>query len=381
MSTIELEHTSSPKRPFANPWPALVAGLAMSGIAFAGNALLHRPSWHLALLGIFAAGIGVAIRPQFWLTLLLAALTGVLATIALPEELDSIRLMTAVLTGVAAVSALLVVLPRVLRRLAISCLIVFHFLGIFTAIMSVPPQPWWSAVLWGYVYRPYLEFVYMTNAYHFYSPEPGPACMMWFFVKYEDGESQWVKIPRREDFPLTLEYQRRLSLTESINQLLPTINVPKEKRAARLHASDLGIAVHPHLPEVAQYREPTAYSKRMLETYTRFIASHTPHPTDKEKQVVGVKVYRTLHLILSPNDVKQRIDPEDPTNYYPFYMGEYTTDGKLKNPDDPCLYWLVPIIKTSRVRAGVGKLSTPRDQEDEIIDYCSIHAELADWSN
>jgi hypothetical protein len=375
----DIEPSATAKAPFANPWPALVAGLAMSGIACASNAVLQRPNWPMAILGVFAAGVGVAIRPGSWRTLVAAAFAGLLGVLGLPENLDSIRLMLSVLTGVAAVSAALVVLPPILRRFAISVLIVFHFAGILTAITTVPPTPWLSSVLWSYVYRPYLEFVYMENAYHFYSPEPGPACMMWFYVKYEDGTAQWVKIPRREDFPLALEYQRRLSLTESINQLLPTVSVPKEKRSARyLAASDLGIKLHPGFPEVAQYREPTAYSKRMLETYTRFIARHTPHPADKEKKVIGVKVYRVLHVIISPNDVRLRVDPDDPTNYYPFYHGEYTPDGVLKNPDDPFLYWLVPIVKTTQLQAGAGRAANRQDQEEVIIDYCAMHAALGD---
>jgi hypothetical protein len=381
MATGEIEPSRTAKSPFANPWPPLAVGLALTGIALSSNVLFGRPNWLMPLLGVFAAGIGVAIRPNCWRTLLAAALTGFLSVFALPEVLDSIRLMLSVLTGVAAAAAVLVVLPRMLRRLVISLLIVFHFVGIATAITCVPPSPWLSSVLWGYVYRMYLEFIYMQNAYHFYSPEPGPACMMWFYVKYEDGSAQWVKIPRREDFQLALEYQRRLSLTESINQGLPTVSIPKEKRTARyLAASEVGIPPHPLLQETLQYREPTAYSKRMLETYTRFIARHTPHPTDKEKKVTSIKTYRVLHLILSPNDIKRRTDPDDPTNYYPFFHGEYTPDGKLRNPDDPFLYWMVPIVKTTQLQAVVGR-ARREDQREMIVDYCAMHAALGESRN
>jgi hypothetical protein len=354
----------------------------MSATAAASARLANMPVWSLAILAVFLAGIGIWMRPQDWVYWLLGATVGGLSLLGLPDHLDSIRLMVSALTGVATLGAVLAFLPRMLRYVVVSVLILFHFVGIATAITCVPPSPWLSMVLWSYVYRPYLEFIYMQNAYHFYSPEPGPACMMWFYVKYEDGTSQWVKIPRREDYPLALEYQRRLSQTESINQLLPTIAVGPDKRNARLIAgNDNGIAVHPGLSDVFQYRVPTAYSKRMLETYTRFVCCHTPHPTNKETKVVSVKVYRVLHVIVTPNDVRNGMDAQDPTNYLPFYQGEYRPDGTLKNPDDPFLYWLIPILKTSQLRAGAGRATSGQSSSNEVIDYCAIHAELGSWSD
>jgi hypothetical protein len=363
------------------PVAILAASVAMSGVAWLSAAAFGTPLWPLAIAGALAGGIAVAMRPNHWAFWLIASGAGTLSYLALPQDLDTIRLMILVLSGVAVVGAILAILPQLLRRIAISFLILFHFVGIATAITSVPPQPWLSSVLWTYVYRPYLEFIYFQNAYHFYSPEPGPACMMWFYVKYEDGTSQWVKIPRREDFPLALEYQRRLSMTESINQLLPTVRVPQDVEDRRLLAgSEQGIPVHPGWADIVQYRVPTAYSKRMLETYTRFICGHTPHPTNEDIKVKSVKVYRVLHNIVEPTQVKRRIDAQDPTNYYPFYQGEYTPDGKLKDSNDPFLYWLIPILKRAQPKAGVTAVSA-QNQELEVVDYCTAHAELSSWSN
>ena len=42
------------------------------------------------------------------------------------------------------------------------------------------------------VYRPYLNLLYMTNAYHFYSPDPGTSSVMWFAVYYDDGTFDWI---------------------------------------------------------------------------------------------------------------------------------------------------------------------------------------------
>src|SRR5262249_39246795 len=184
-----------------------------------------------------------------------------------------------------------------------------------------------------YVYRPYLEFMYLNNAYHFYAPEPGDPTMMWFYVKYEDGTGQWRKIPRRQDYPLAVEYQRRLSLTESINQLLPASTVPPEIKESRLQAHARGIAVHPGLPETEQYRVPSPYSKRMLESYARYIARTTPHPENKDLKVTSIRIYRVIHKILLPKELAAGIDPETPTSYRAYYQGEFDVDGMLKDPN------------------------------------------------
>ena len=93
--------------------------------------------------------------------------------------------------------------------------------------LSVPPpthdQSWLAQ--WGWVIlQPYLQFMYLVNAYRFYSPEPGPASLLWYYVVYEDGEIREVKVPNREEHmldPLGQEYTRRLSISESTNQLMP----------------------------------------------------------------------------------------------------------------------------------------------------------------
>ncbi len=54
-------------------------------------------------------------------------------------------------------------------------LIVLHFLGIGTAVSIAVRRPLGSFSRRGpRIYQPYLEFMYLNNAYHFYSPEPGP---------------------------------------------------------------------------------------------------------------------------------------------------------------------------------------------------------------
>ena len=179
---------------FTNPWPPLILGLLMTAAAalwflFSGHA---APA--LVFLGLLASGIAISIRPRSVLVLGLAAVSGVCGwcglrwdPIAGGMDWDSARMLVAVLTAIALLAAVLVVVPRVVRRIVISLLVIFHFGGIVTAVTNIPPNPWLSSIAWAYVYSPYLEFFLFSNAYHFYSPEPGPGTQIWFFVEFEDG--------------------------------------------------------------------------------------------------------------------------------------------------------------------------------------------------
>jgi hypothetical protein len=294
---------------------------------------------------------------------------------------DSMRLATYFLSGVAALASVLMLLPRVLRRLAVSLILLFHFGGILVAVTSVNPQPWLSGYLWAKVYRPYLQFMYLNNAYHFYSPNPGPATLMWFRVQYADGTARWVKVPNREDFPLPVNYQRRLAMTESINQLVPPQpKVPDHIVWARLKAAhETGVRVHPDMAETMQYREPVLFSKRMMEAYVRYVARHYPHLTDPSQPVVAVKAYRVIHSIPGPRDVVlRRGQLDDEILYLPYYCGEFKPDGTLINPADPMLYWLAPILRMPKNGVALKPQNSPdfryNPDEWELENYLEVHA-------
>ncbi|MFO0970341.1 MAG: hypothetical protein U0793_32735 [Gemmataceae bacterium] len=111
------------------------------------------------------------------------------------------------------------------RRIALVLLFLLHFGGIMSAALSQPPYPWIVGQLWVRIYRPYLEFMYLNNAYHFYAPEPDAATYMYFRMIYEDGKGRtdgvWYKIPEIDDkgwhkHTVALEYQRYLSFTTNV---------------------------------------------------------------------------------------------------------------------------------------------------------------------
>ncbi len=352
MASDDSVMASPEEGPFTNPWPFLYVGLATTGAALlCSGTFLALP---FLIVGLLATGAAIAVRPQSPAVLGLAALAGGFAVLGMNPEWDSARMMLGVLSAVSGVAALLMLLPTLVRRIAVTLLILFHFGGILTAVTSVAPySPWVSQFLWVNVYRPYLELTYLTNAYHFYSPEPGPATHVWFYVKYEDGSGRWFKIPNRDNHPVAQEYVRRLSFTESVNQLDPPLSLfqLQEPYKARQEAGELhDIPMDPRIDISFQYRTPTFFARKLLQSYARYAARNTPHPTDPAIPVTGVKIYRVVHNILFPQELVEGFDPNYPTSFVPFYQGEFDPEGQLKNPQDPFLYWLIPILTEDQAR-------------------------------
>jgi hypothetical protein len=404
------------ERLFSNPWPALLAGLAANIVAclwFRFACLWFHasqsPALPLIFAGLLATGAAVAIGPRNPLVLVSAAFSGLLACCGLapisvlgqhllavaplwvlgehlhtrPMEVhpwDSAQLLVAAFSFLALFAAIVVLLPRTVQRIIVSLMIGLHFFGILTAVSSVPPTPPLMNWAWTYVYRPYLQFMYLNNAYHFYSPEPGPGIMVWFYTRYQDGSADWYIIPDPSQNPLTQEYQRRLSLAESTNQLLPAGPVSSESlERRRLAGHSDGIPLHPTVDLSMQHREPNSYSKNMVATYARFIANLKAQETGKT--IRSVKVYRVVHNLPQPNEIANGIDPAEKHFYYPYYQGEFTPEGTLIDPQDPYLYWLIPIVKTydpAGFRAGKLRPAQLGDEQHLVIlDLLEVHAELS----
>jgi hypothetical protein len=97
--------------------------------------------------------------------------------------------------------------------------------------------------------------------------------------------------------------------------------------------------------------------------------------------IKSVKVYRVVHMIVAPEQLAQGLDSEDPTNFTPYYQGEFDREGNMiSKPDDPFLYWLIPILyepkeghKPAATKPNQSASWNPEDYE--IVDYCKMHAE------
>jgi hypothetical protein len=335
-----------------------------------------------------------------------------------PLDWDSMRLFLGILFVVALGSAPLILVSQTVRRLVVSLLIVLHFGGICTAVMSAPPAPWLVQQIWGRIYQPYLEFMYLNNAYHFYAPEPGPASYLWFRMYYEDHEGKlwahWIKVPDMDEKgwhknTLALEYQRILALTENVVPVDPTPSMYKtagdgttvyaDWYARRLEHSPEHLVAEPVIgkqaPEVdcllvpypffipiqQQYQKPNANSVALLASYARHVCREK-HPEHPEWKIHSVKIYRVVHMIPEVGAfVNERMDPRDPANYRPYYMGKYNPQGdlldarrfdeggKLINPGDPYLFWLLPNLREPPNHL----LKSP------IKCWALRHADDADW--
>jgi len=367
-------------------------------------------------LGTVAAGYAVSLRPsspKLWLMgagafLLAGGLPGVSFS-GLPESWDSAQFMFRVLAGVAVFAAGLAALTYNWRLRVASVCILFHFFGIFLATTSPTTHGtnayWVTEQLFNKVFIHYLQFVYLRNAYHFYSPEPGPASLLLFLIKTEVGteevngrmvpkyERRWVILPRRpHDIkdPLGVSYFRRLSLTEQVAApgnaatTAESSEIHRRRKMAFFEESrgagrvvEVLIPFNPFEPAEAQYRIPSPFTSRyLLPSYAQnVIYEESPNPETMKKTTVMVYqlVHRTMNVLEARNSF--HADPYAPSTYRAYYLGEYDVFGNLVNPKDPMLYWNVPVYPKQP-----GQFSDPNP--DKFEDYLSRHAGLKfDWGS
>jgi hypothetical protein len=370
----------------------LSAAAAALGAVTPGDGLpiLNTVRLLLAAAAAVVAGSAISMRPGMWKVWALAAGTGSLAAIAgVPEHWDSGRLLARCLTGLAAGGAALAAMKPVVRYSVVTVLVVFHFGGILCATTNPDPSPWLSNQVLSRVYMPYLSFTYMRNAYHFYSPEPGPASELFVLVNYELDEtdpatgkkkrvSEWKTFPRRDEHmkdPLGLTYYRRLSLTEMVAPTFPDSFFPASMRQdaqGRRGAVAVGIdareriPIADEIPASAQYRVPRPdISRYLLPSYAHHWAVEYSGPG---RTVVSTKVYRAEHRIVPTDKFVEGSNPYDPRTFWVYFVGDYDRDGKLIDPQDPMLYWAVPVVSKPGGPAPGDKQQVPYD------DYLTKHS-------
>lgn len=324
----------------------------------------------------------------------------------LVTDWDSIRLALRVLTAVTLTAGALAVVSMKVRRLVLSLVIALHFCGIATASLAAPPSPQLVQAIWTRIFRPYLEFMYLNNAYHFYAPEPGPQSYMWFRLIYTDANGsevgRWEKFPHVDDNGLPLRsgspaYQRYVVKNE---QFLPIEAAPapmftnedgvldtpsvyyKRLQAGTgfggivvgrepLKKDHIKIPLHPQIPYMQQLLIPTETVKRLLASEARYVArKYGEVPDEPSLKFKSVKIYRVVHLIPSALHLVNGLPPTDPQLYRPIYMGNFDRAGKLLETaeDDPYLYWLMPILSDQ-----------PTDPHSPIKDYARKHAGDLKW--
>jgi hypothetical protein len=402
--------------PFLQPLPFQLAGVAGCGAALLAALMLgqaaHPVSAMTLIAGLCCLGGSIAIRPSPGVISFaaLGPILGLATTRVIGWDSDT-RFLFVVATLTALVAALLVAVPRWFRRLVFSAMIVFHFGGILTAVLSAPPQPWVTGQLWVMFYRPYLQFMYLNNAYHFYSPDPGPAVMLGFYIEYEPDEDgtrnyHWIQVPdmdrlgrpkeftpdgKERRYPYQ-QFSRRLSLCEAANIATPVFpanfgQIQERRIAAGLRGVDVPgrgvvpIPLHPTHPINQQYREPNTMGKHWLSRFARHVIRNYKHPDKPHLKPQYVRAYRLVHELLRPVDFVRERPLADPTMYVPYYYGEFDIDGNLTSRTlrrrfhddgsveivhrDPFLYWAIPILSVRE----------PTEDDDGIENYLLLHAQ------
>ena len=378
---------SAPLSGLARPWPMMAVAVLLAVGTYGllnllGDGLPALLRLAVPLLALTLAGLAVQgqLRQTAWdfparfcsaVLVALACLVCLVGYGCMASDWESGQLFFLVLSLVSLVGCLLLLLPSVPRRIVLSLIILFHFTGMVVAVTVIDPAPhtapWVSKQLWTWVYRPYLSFLYMTNAYHFYSPNPGAPDFLWFTCHYEDGKYVWVKFPDPMRSPHHMHYQRHLALpahtlggptrTPLTSAELAALKLPRPLRGSWeeiCYRRELGSATLTYLPDglpipmvsdvelSVQYREPSDLNKQLLASVARRIYwTAPPHP--EGKRLRSVKAYRVTQLILSPKELSEGMSSMEKTKHLPYFLGEFDADGKLLDPLDPFLYWYLPI--------------------------------------
>jgi hypothetical protein len=323
-------------------------------------------------VGVIVAATGVVRRPMDSKILALAALSALAAAFAAKPEWASVRMMLSVLAAVGGAAAGLFLLSQTTRRIVVSALVIFHFCGILSAITSPPSTPWLTTQTWVRLFRPHLEFCYTNNAYQFYSPEPGPANVLWFCIEGDNGQYRWIKTPSVDEVydPLGVEYYRRLSITERANSNEQLLGGPPAEALMRRREVLDAYPMHPDAMPALQFRMPDENGRQFLANYVRHVAKR--HAEEMPGfGFKGVKVYLTQHRLLSQKQYADGENPYDISSYLPFFVGEFDAQGNLTNPFDPMLYWIVPILRTPKYDPATSKVIP---NQYEYKNFVTIHA-------
>jgi len=372
--------------------PAVLGAIELGGTQY--PSIVSTIRLVLVATAALTGATALSLRPKLPAAWLLASAVAVVCMFGLPPHWDSFRLLTRVLAVIAAVGGALAAMPLPWRYGLLSAGAMVHFGSLLVATTWPPPGPWLSNQVAGRFYMPYFQFMYLGNAYHFYSPEPGPANHLFALVQFKvDGKDKpefgWIDMPNRKDHfkdPLGMTYYRRLSLTELVSESAPANLTPTNQakvEAGKLrnkatvvseNGSKMPIPLNTDLDPIdLQYRVAFPELRgQKLPSYARHIAAAYSEPG---REVVSVKIFRVEHKVIPAQAFLDRYDddgnktapgndPYHPVTYRPYYYGEFNPAGELINPQDPMLYWLVPIMPKQSLN----------ENDPDYTDYMSDYA-------
>jgi hypothetical protein len=199
----------------------------------------------------------------------------------------------------------------------------------------------------------------------------------------DTAEAIWITLPKRPGDmidPLSLTYYRRLSITATAYAPTQVQTLPDDVYRARILATQgkNGIPLHPEfMPLTLQYLVPQDQVRyHMLPSFVRHVAkSPEAQHNDPNVKIKWIKVYMVEHRIITPPALENGIDFYDAPTYKPYFFGEFDAEGNLRNPNDPMLYWMVPILFMPK-NPPVPDYYTPKNHPNDfkLIDGVELHS-------
>lgn len=206
-------------------------------------------------------------------------------------------------------------------------LILWHFFAILVIVTSAGssqfPAPPPIVRLTPYV-RPYLEPLFLINAYRFYAPEPGPTDLLWIRYRYADESVRWKELPRRQDYAFRMQFQRELAAGLLLNLFVEQIPFDSN---------------HPELANsVPNPRGMVVRFSRVgqicFASYVRHLAHMEKYQVnEKGSPLIGLDLYKVAHRILAPDDIKINMKHDDPRLYEIYFVGRHDLQGKREGSE------------------------------------------------
>ena len=188
----------------------------------------------------------------------------------------------------------------------VSILVSWHFFAVLSAVVAPPvrespPSPL-AMGIYSRVTRTYLEFLYLTNCYRFYAPDPPVFAVAWFRLEHADGSARWVELPDGK-YAIHMRNQRRLGIGLMLQSgLQPSPTQPQEMVL-------------------------TPMGRVFAESCVRYVAREHGQAASP---VTDVQLYLTGHRVREPAEIQMGRQATDLRLYLPRYIGRYDAEGVSK---------------------------------------------------
>ena len=185
--------------------------------------------------------------------------------------------------------------------------------------------------------------------------------------------------PAQVKDPMAMSYYRRLSIAEHINIGDPGISPNQNSDMVQRRQLEGSIPQEtPYHGNYSRVHPPTwEQRRRLLPAYASRIAVEMEE--EHGLPVKSMKLYRVEHRIVNPllwtDETIPERGPYHPTQYLPYFLGEYSPEGELLDPRAKMLYWLIPNLQQAS-----GRFGEDSEKVSGYIDNLSKHAgKKIDW--